>query len=97
LNEYLTLIKSLEYMKAARPFVAFDLKETRFIAGESALLARDLPEYVQHILRLLDRPEEARTMGRQGQKRIEDGFLWEHQVPQLLKLYEQVIRSGSDE
>jgi glycosyltransferase involved in cell wall biosynthesis len=94
LNEYLTLVKTLEYMKACRPFVAFDLKETRLIAADSALFSRDLPEYVQHILRLLDHPEEAQAMGRKGNRRIEAGFLWDHQVPQLLKLYKQVLCSG---
>lgn len=91
LNEFLTLIKCLEYMKAARPFVAFDLNETRFIAGESALFARDMTEYVAHILRLLDNSEEARAMGLKGQSRVEEGFLWSHQVPQLLKLYQKVV------
>lgn len=90
LNEYLTLIKSLEYMKAARPFVAFDLKETRFMAADSALFARDIAEYVQHILHLLDNRAEAQDMGQKGKKRIETGFLWDHQIPQLLKLYERV-------
>jgi glycosyltransferase involved in cell wall biosynthesis len=91
LNEFLTLIKCLEYMKAARPFVAFDLKETRFIARDSALFARDMAEYMAHILRFLDRTEEGRMMGEKGRSRVEEGFLWGHQVPQLVKLYEKVL------
>ncbi len=91
LNEFLTLIKCLEYMKATKPFVAFDLEETRFIAGDSALFASDFKEYVQHVLFLVDDSEESQRMGAVGQKRVEKGFLWEHQVPQLLKLYEQVL------
>ena len=78
-------------MKAAKPFVAFDLEETRFIAGDSALFASDFEEYVQHVLCLIDNSEKAQRMGQAGQKRVENGFLWEHQVPQLLKLYEQVL------
>jgi glycosyltransferase involved in cell wall biosynthesis len=93
LNEFLTLIKCLEYMKASRPFVAFDLKETRFIAADSALFARDLTEYVQHILHLLDNREQATAMGLAGLVRVEQGFLWSHQIPQLLKLYKQVLGS----
>jgi glycosyltransferase involved in cell wall biosynthesis len=91
LNEFLTLIKCLEYMKASRPFVAFDLKETRFIAAESALFARDMPEYVRHIVHLLDNRAEAQAMGQRGRSRIESGFLWDHQVPRLLKLYGCVL------
>jgi glycosyltransferase involved in cell wall biosynthesis len=55
---------------------------------------QDRPEYVQHILRLLDVPEEAQAMGRKGTRRIESGFLWDHQIPQLLRLYKQVLGSG---
>jgi glycosyltransferase involved in cell wall biosynthesis len=94
LNEFLTLIKCLEYMKASRPFVAFDLKETRFIAADSALFSRDISEYVQHILHLLDNREQAIAMGLAGLARVERGFLWSHQVPQLLNLYKQVLGSG---
>lgn len=90
LNELLTLIKSLEYMKAARPFVAFELRETRFAAGDGALYAGNAEDYVQHVLWLLDHPAEARAMGLEGRKRVEEGLLWEHQVPKLLNLYGQV-------
>jgi glycosyltransferase involved in cell wall biosynthesis len=93
LNEFLTLIKCLEYMKASRPFVAFDLKETRFIAADSALFSRDISEYVQHILHLLDNRESAMAMGLAGLARVERGFLWSHQIPQLLTLYKQVLGS----
>lgn len=87
LNEYLTLIKCLEYMKSAKAFVAFDLKETRFIAGEGALFASNFSEYIQHILFLLDNKNLARQIGEKGQRRVEDSFLWEHQEPQLLQIY----------
>jgi glycosyltransferase involved in cell wall biosynthesis len=91
LNELLTLIKCLEYMKAARPFVAFDLAETRLIAGDCALFAGNIGEYIEHVLRLLDHPEEATVMGARGQTRVEEGFLWSHQVPKLLRLYDAVL------
>jgi len=91
LNEFLTLIKCLEYMKAAKPFVAFDLEETRFIAGQGALFANSLPEYVEKVLELLDHCEKAQEMGRMGQLRVEKEFLWEHQVPKLINLYKQTV------
>lgn len=91
LNEYLTLVKSLEYLKAGVPFVAFDLKETRSIAADNALFADDFEQYYQHVQHLLDNPDEAVKMGLIGKKRIESQFLWETQVPHLLNLYEDVL------
>src|SRR5260221_3419259 len=39
LNEYSTMIKTLEYMAMGKPVVAFDLAETRFSAQNAALFA----------------------------------------------------------
>jgi len=91
LNEFLTLIKSLEYMKASKPFVAMDLKETHFIAGDGALYAKDFSEYVEHVLYLLNHRDEANAIGKKGYNRVINGFLWEHQEPNLLRIYNALI------
>lgn len=91
LNEFLTLIKSLEYLKAAKPFVAFDLKETRNIAGVCALYAKDLNEYVEHVAWLLDHPTEACEMGRRGEQRMTKDFLWQGQADKMVALYREVL------
>lgn len=48
LNEYCTMIKTMEYMAAGKPVVAFDLAEARFTGQDAALYAKpnsveDLP------------------------------------------------------
>lgn len=91
LNEYLTLIKSLEYLKAKKPFVAFDLKETRNIAGGSALYAKDINEYVEHVAWLLDHPAEADEMGQIGEQRMVKDFLWKGQADRMVSLYREVL------
>ena len=91
LNEYLTLIKTLEYLKAKKPFVAFDLKETRNIAADSALYAKDFTEYAEHVVRLLDHPAEAAEMGRRGEQRMVKDFLWKGQADKMVALYREVL------
>ena len=92
LNEYLTLIKVLEYMKAKKPFVSFDLKETKEVSKSSGLYAKDLDDYVEKILYLLDNPEAALVLGEEGNKIIENEFLWEHSEKKLLTLYTDLLK-----
>ena len=40
LNDVSTWIKIMEYMAYAKPIVSFDLKETRFSAGEAAVYVK---------------------------------------------------------
>jgi glycosyltransferase involved in cell wall biosynthesis len=91
LNEYLTLIKVLEYMKAKKPFVSFDLMETKNIAGNSGLYAQNLDDYIEKILYLLDNPQSAAVLGEIGGKIIENEFLWEHSEKKLLSLYTNLL------
>ena len=56
LNDVSTMNKILEYMALGRPIVAFDLRETRYSAGEGALYARpnevdDLAARIEELLR----------------------------------------------
>ncbi len=90
LNEYLTLVKVLEYLKAGKAFVSFDLLETRVIANESGLYANDLNDYVEKILYLLDNPDIAEKMGQKGKERINRNFLWKHSEQHLLALYDKL-------
>lgn len=87
LNEYLTLVKTLEYMKAGKPFVAFDLKETRFVGAEAACYVRDHADYVTAILELLRDPARGQAMGRAGMARVNAEFPWAKQAERLRSLY----------
>ncbi len=91
LNEYLTLVKVLEYLKAGKTFVSFDLHETRVIAGEAGLYAKDIDDYAKKILYLLDNPEKTKEMGKIGKERINRNFLWKHSEERLIKLYDKLL------
>ncbi len=91
LNEYLTLVKVLEYLKAGKTFVSFDLHETRIIAGDTALYAKDFDDYVNKIIYLLDNPAIAKEMGEKGRERINREFLWKHSEERLISLYKKLL------
>ncbi len=91
LNEYLTLVKILEYLKAGKTFVSFDLHETRVIAGEAGLYAKNIDDYAEKILYLLDNPETAKKMGAIGKERINRNFLWKHSEERLINLYNKLL------
>ena len=83
LNDVSTMNKTMEYMSFRLPVVAFDLKETKFSAGQAAVYVRpnDVDEYADAILRLLDDPERRAIMGDFGRARIEGELAWHHQAP----------------
>ncbi len=57
LNEYCTMLKTMEYMAMRIPVVAFDLTETRFSAQEAALYAspNSVEDFTDQIATLLER------------------------------------------
>ncbi len=97
LNDCSTLVKVLEYMSFGKPTVAFDLKETRFSAGEAALYAtpNDEREFAAHVAALLDNPGLRAEMGEKARRRVLEGLAWDHQKPALLAAYERAYtKSG---
>ncbi len=93
LNEMSTMIKVLEYMAFELPMVAFDLRETRISAGDSALYAEpdDLDSFVDAVERLLDDPAQRRRLGAEGRRRVEDVLAWEHQAGPYVDVYRRLI------
>ncbi len=91
LNEYLTLIKVLEYMKTQKPFVAFELKETMEMAKDSGLYAKDIDDFTRKVLYFIDNPEIGRNYGYRGHKIIMKNFLWSFSELELLNLYKALI------
>ncbi len=90
LNEYLTLVKVLEYMKTSKAFVAFKLKETMDFADGAGLYADDESDFADKIVYLLENPEVAAKMGKLGNKIINDNYLWSHSEEKLLNLYKSL-------
>ena len=91
LNDKSTMNKVMEYMALGKPLVAFDLIETRYSAGESALYAspNDELDFARKVCWLLDRPDECARLGAIGRDRVTSLLAWEHSVPELLRAYEQ--------
>ncbi len=93
LNDQSTMNKLMEYMALGKPTVAFDLRETRFSAGDAALYAppNDIAVFAQYIAHLFDHPQERERMGAIGRARVETQLAWEHSVPHLLACYAKVL------
>jgi glycosyltransferase involved in cell wall biosynthesis len=89
LNEFCTMMKTMEYMALGKPIVAFDLSETRFSAQDAALYAKpNLPEdFANQIETLLDDKVLRIKMGALGRKRIEEKLSWSYSAENLLQAY----------
>jgi len=89
LNEYCTMLKTMEYMAMDKPIVAFDLTETRFSAQGAALYAtpNNLEEFTEKIETLLDDAQLRIRLGAFGRKRIETALSWKQSKEHLLHAY----------
>jgi glycosyltransferase involved in cell wall biosynthesis len=92
LNDHSSFIKVLDYMAAAKPIVAFDLKETKVSAGDGALYAipNDEVDFADKIALLLDSPELREMLGRAGRARIDDGLNWANSKVNLIEIYRRI-------
>jgi glycosyltransferase involved in cell wall biosynthesis len=86
-------VKGMEYMAFAVPFVAFDLPETRRLAGPAASYAdpEDVVGFANLISELLDDPARRILMGRLGRQRIERRLAWDHQQKAYLAVYQHLL------
>jgi glycosyltransferase involved in cell wall biosynthesis len=93
LNDVSTWIKVMEYMASAKPIVAFDLKETRFSAGDAAMYVKpnNETEFAEAIAQLMDQPELQKEMGASGRRRVEDELQWGKVGKNLLAAYETLV------
>jgi glycosyltransferase involved in cell wall biosynthesis len=93
LQPEVTPVKGLEYMAHGVPFVAFDLPETRAMAGSAAryVAPADPVAMAHEIARLLDDPDQRRTMGQLGRDAIRQRLAWDVQEPRYLAAIERLI------
>ena len=88
----------LEAMSAGLPIVASEVSGTiqAMIPNETGLLVPpgDSQQLAQAILRLLDNPQEAQTMGRAAKARVEANFSAHKQAEEHLVLYERLLAAA---
>jgi glycosyltransferase involved in cell wall biosynthesis len=91
LNKRSTMIKVTEYVAAARPIVAFDLRETRETAGDAALYAPcgDVAAFAAHVSRLALDPGLRARLSETAVKR-RGGLFWERSEKALLRAYASI-------
>lgn len=87
--------KVFEYMACAIPSVVTDLPPIRpFIEASQAgiLVPPSDPEKIaEAIIFLLQHPEEARRMGKNGRQAVMEKYNWEKESAKLLALYEELL------
>lgn len=85
-------IKLFEYMACGKPVVASNFTEIRKVVKEAdcGILVdpTNVDEIANAILYLLEHLEEAKRMGENGRRAVEEKYNWEKMEEKLLKLYE---------
>jgi glycosyltransferase involved in cell wall biosynthesis len=93
LNDVSTMNKTMEYMAFGLPVLAFDLKETRVSAGDSAEYVRPATSYAyaMALAKLIDDPARRSQMAEIGVRRARDVLDWRIQRPAYLSVFERLI------
>jgi glycosyltransferase involved in cell wall biosynthesis len=94
LNHGSTMIKVAEYMASGRPTVAYDLRETRRTAGDTAVYApcAEPHAFAEMIADLARDGERRLQLGRMARERALS-LTWEHSEQALLGVYERLGQS----
>ncbi|MED5453623.1 MAG: glycosyltransferase, partial [Verrucomicrobiota bacterium] len=92
-NNHCTMNKVLEYMAMGKPQVTYDLKESRYSAGEAAIYVNEVSSQSlgQAIANLIDDPELRKKMGHIGHERFHSNLNWEKSVQQLKAAYSSTL------
>jgi glycosyltransferase involved in cell wall biosynthesis len=89
LQEEVSPVKGMEYLAFGLPFVAFDLPQTRAMAGDagSYVPRGDTSAFADEIGRLLEDRARAERMGRAGMDRVLRVLAWERQEERYVDVY----------
>ncbi len=87
--------KLFEYMSASVPVIASDFPFIREVVSEAGcgilVRAQDVEEIASAMERILEDPEGAARMGRNGLQAVQERFNWETQEKKLLSLYATLL------
>jgi glycosyltransferase involved in cell wall biosynthesis len=92
MNNLSTMNKIMEYMALKKPIIQFDLKEGRFSALEASLYAKDIPDFAQKILYLINNKELRHKMGEYGYDRVLTELSWDHESKKLVNFYNKILK-----
>ena len=95
-EEIVSPVKGMEYMAFGLPFVAFDLIETRAMAGDAAAYAPpgDVTTFAKLVDELLGDDGLRRRMGDAGRTRVEDSVAWDHQRSAYVHVYQRLLEGA---
>lgn len=93
LNDVSTMNKIIEYMAMSLPIVSFDLKESRYSAGDAAVyIEDDDPDAMgRAIIELLNDPAQREKMGLIGRQRVESSLAWDYSRQVLIEFYDRLL------
>lgn len=99
LNRHSTFIKVIEYMAAGKPIVAFDLKETRYSAGNSAALIPpgDVEAFARAIKGLIEDEELRANLGKKAFERVEQNLNWNASSLVLREAYKRLLNRDEEQ
>lgn len=93
-NDVSTMVKVVDYLAMGRGVVAFDLRETRTVAGDAAVIASPptAEGLAKAIVSVLRDPELGRRLGEAGSARVASiGLDWSRSASALVDGYARVL------
>jgi glycosyltransferase involved in cell wall biosynthesis len=98
LDPMVSPVKCMEFMAFGLPTVAFDLTETKALAGDAAVYAvrADAVDFARLIDGLLGDPRQRTEMGREGRRRVEERECWERQEVAYVGVFDRLLGGGAD-
>jgi glycosyltransferase involved in cell wall biosynthesis len=90
--------KLFEYMSASLPVIASDFPLWREIiegAGAGLLVDPQSPDAISDAMEwLIDNPEQAKEMGENGKRAVEETYNWNIESKKLITMYRDLIDVG---
>ncbi len=93
LNDVSTMNKIVEYMAMSLPIISFDLKESKYSAGEAAIYVKNDDERLmaESMISLINDPDMRKKMGEIGRQRVENMLAWDYSRKILVEFYDRLL------